>query len=187
MINFETSQLSNSLAYEDMLPLSWEVMDEGSQAINLARVAEQNEHVLHCINLLSDQITEKVDDESETESALLRLEAKVNLILEMLSKLAGDRDDIPQPVQVRVAATGIEWICMEQQPAEGDRIWIQLHIDNRVPEAVCLPAQVEAVAAASSGAVVFARFEDIGSGVQDQLEKLIFRHHRRMVAQSKLK
>lgn len=170
-----------------MLPLSWAAIEEESPAVNYHRVAEHNEHVLRCVNLLSDQIKEKVDDESEAESALVRLEAKVNLILEMLSKLVIERDDTPQPVQVKVAATGIEWFCMEQQPSVGDKIWLKLYVDNRVPEALQLAGQVETVSDRSSGAVVYAHFEAMGEGVQDQLEKLIFRNHRRMVAQSKAK
>ena len=186
-MNSETDHLSNSLVYEDALPLSWEKMVGESQTINLSRVAEHNEHVLRCVNLLSDQFKDRVDEESETESTLVRLEAKVNLVMEILSKLAAERSDTPKSVRVRVAATGIEWVCTEQPPLKGDMIWVQLHIDNRVPEAVQLAAQVVSVTDVASGVAVFARFEDMGEGVQDQLEKLIFRHHRRMVAQSKSK
>jgi hypothetical protein len=187
MINSDTSKLSDSLVYEDVLPLSWAALDDGSSAVNYSRVAEHNEHILRCVNLLSDQIKEKVDDESETEPALVRMEAKINLILEMLSKLAIEREGTPQPVQIRVAATGIEWLCTNTQPSAGDKIQIKLHIDYRVPGALQLLGQVVSLTDTPSGTAVHARFEDVGEGVQDQLEKLIFRHHRRMVAQSKAK
>lgn len=187
MKNSNTSKLSDSLVYEDMLPLSWAAMDEESSAVNCSRVAEHNEHILRCVNLLSDQIKEKVDDESETESALVRMEAKINLILEMLSKLTIEREGTPQPVQIRVAATGIEWLCMESPPSVGDKIQIKLYIDSRVPGALQMLGEVISLSDTPSGAVVHARFEDVGEAVQDQLEKLIFRHHRRMVAQSKAK
>jgi hypothetical protein len=187
MMNSETSQLSNGLVYEDLLPLSWAVMYKGTQEVNHSRITEHNEHVLRCVNLLSDQANERIDEESEVESAIVRLEAKVNLILEMLSKLAGERDAALNSIQIRVSAGGIEWACGDRQPKEGDDVWIYLHIDNRVPEAIQLAARVVSVTDADSGAVAYAKFEDMGEVVQDQLEKLIFRHHRRMVAQSKSK
>jgi hypothetical protein len=185
MINSETGPLSSCLVYEDMLPLAWLVMGEEARAINVARAAEHNEHVLRCVNLLSDKVKEKIDDESEVDSTLVRLEAKMNLILEMLSKLSVGRDDLGKSTQVRVAATGIEWICREQQPTEGDKLWIKLNIDSRVPEALQLAAQVETISDTDSGVVIYAKFDDMGEAVQDQLEKMIFRQHRRKVAHSK--
>jgi glycine cleavage system regulatory protein len=186
MKNSEANPLADSLIYEDLLPLTWTPRDEGFQAVNSSRINEHNEHVLRCVNLLGEQIKEKVDEEAETESALIRLEAKVNLILEMLSSLDRERGHIPDPIRVKLAAGGIEWLCNESPPAAGDSIWIKLYIDNRVPEAMQLPAQVLTVSPADQrSSMVCARFEEIGESVQDQMEKMIFRHHRRMVAQSK--
>jgi hypothetical protein len=187
MTNSEINPLSDSLIYEDQLPLSWETRDENSQSVSFIRVAEHNEYVIRCVNLLGDQIREKSDEDSEAESTLIRLEAKVNLILEMLSNLNRDRSDVPQAAQVRLAATGIEWSSQEQPPAEGAKIWVKLYVDSRVPEAMQLAAQVVKVSDVGHGATVYARFEEMGEAVQDQLEKMIFRHHRRMVAQAKSK
>jgi hypothetical protein len=185
MTNQDRNPLSDSLIYEDLLPLSWAVRDEQSQAINFSRVAEHNEHVLRCVNLLGEQIKEKIEDESETDSAMIRLEAKVNLLLEMVSSLGSNRGHQPDATQIRLAATGIEWNCREQPPAVGENIWIKLHIDNRIPEAMKLAARVLTVSKAEPGVTVCASFEQLGEAVQDQMEKMIFRHHRRMVAQSK--
>jgi hypothetical protein len=185
MKNSDTNPLADSLIYEDLLPLTWSSIDGEAQVVNSARVSEHNEHVLRCVNLLGEQIKEKLDEEGETESALVRLEAKVNLILEMLSSLDRARGDTPDTTQVRLAAGGLEWDCKEQPPAEGDTIWIKLNIDNRVPEAMQLAAQVLSVSVEGQQTTVCAKFEQMGEAVQDQLEKMIFRHHRRMVAQSK--
>ncbi len=181
----ETNPLSDSLTYEDLLPVSWVARKHDSQSINYARVDEHNEHVIRCVNLLGEPAKEKTDEESETESALIRLEAKVNLLLEMVTKLDRASVDLPDAAQVRLSAAGIEWGCKEQPPAEGDRIWINIYVDNRIPEAMKLAARVLTLNDAGGVTAVTARFEDMGEVVQDQLEKMIFRHHRRMVAQSK--
>ncbi len=185
MANLDTNPLADSLVYEDMLPLFWETREDGSQSLNLARVSEHNEHVMRCVNLLGEQIKEKIDEESESESALMRLDAKVNLLLEMVSNLGRNRIELPSDTLVRLASGGIEWLCKESAPALGGNIWITLHIDSRIPEALKLAASVISVSADQSGTMVVARFTEMGEAVQDQLEKMIFRNHRRMVAQSR--
>jgi hypothetical protein len=185
MKNPDINPLAGSLIYEDMLPLTWAVRDDESHAVNLTRVMEHNEHVLRCVNLLGEQIKEKSDEEVETESALIRLEAKVNLILEMLSNLDREKGNTPHATQVRVAAGGVEWLCREKPPVVGDKIWVKFHVDKRVPEPMQLAARVLTVSMTGHESMVCAVFEQMGETVQDQLEKMIFRHHRRMVAQSK--
>jgi hypothetical protein len=185
MTNSDINPFSNSLVYEDMLPLSWCVRGQGEQFLNHARVAEHNEHVMRCVNLLGEQIYDKLDEESETDSALIRLEAKINLILEMVSNLDRDSIDLPDATQVKLAAGGIEWRCQGTPPGEGDDILVSLYVDNRIPEAMKLAAKVLTVDDDGSGTVVCARFEEMGEAVTDQMEKMIFRNHRRLVAQSK--
>lgn len=185
MTNSDANPFANTLVYEDMLPLNWGIREQGAQAPNHARVAEHNEHVMRCVNLLGEQIIDKVDEESETDSALIRLEAKVNLILEMVSNLDRNSTNLPDVTQVKLAAGGIEWRCQGVLPGEGDDIWVTIYVDNRIPEAMKLAARVLTVVADGSEAVVCARFEEMGEAVQDQMEKMIFRNHRRMVAQSK--
>ena len=182
MTNSDGNPLAGSLVYEDLLPLSWSVRKDGA---NYVRVAEHNEHVVRCVNLLGEQIKDRMDDESEAESALARVEAKVNLLLEMVSRLDRQKNDIPDAIQVRLAAGGVEWKSDAQAPAAGDKIWVNLYIDSRIPEAMQLAANVVSVSADGETATVCARFEEMGEVVQDQLEKMIFRYHRRMVAQSR--
>ncbi len=185
MINSDTNPLADSLVYEDMLPLFWSARVDGSPPVNLARVSEHNEHVMRCVNLLGEQIKEKIDEVSETESALMRLDAKVNLLLEMVSNLSRDRIDLPEVNKVRLASGGMEWWCQKNTPAAGDNIWVTLHIDSRIPESLKLAARVISVSADEFGSRVAVRFEEVGEVVQDQLEKMIFRNHRRKVAQSR--
>ncbi len=182
MTNSDINPLADTLVYEDMLPLSWGSRECG---VNYMRVAEHNEHVVRCVNLLGEQIKEKMDDEYEAESVLARVEAKLNLLLDMVSRLDRQGSDIPEAVQVRLASAGIEWKGKGQAPAVGDNIWVNLYIDSRIPEAMELAARVVSVSMDGETLTVCARFEEMGEVVQDQLEKMIFRYHRRMVAQSR--
>lgn len=186
MGNSDINPFESSLAYIDRLPVSWNPRDEALIDSNYTRIDEHNEQVLRCVNLLGEQLKEKTEDDSETDSALMRLEAKVNLLLELVSKLDQRISQIPNLTEVRLAATGIEWLCHDTKPAVGDEIWVNLYLDNRIPDAMKIAAKVITVSEDTKGIVVTALFESMGGTAQDQMEKMIFRHHRRMIAQSKL-
>ncbi len=185
MDNSDINQLEGSLSYVDTLPLSWDSRGDAFPESNYTRISEHNEHVLRCVNLLGEQLKEKIEDESETDQALLRLEAKVNLLLDLVSNLEQRARQVPSLTEIRLAATGVEWLCRESAPAPGESIWVNIYLDNRVPEAMKIAAKVLAVTEEAKGRVVSAMFESMGGTVQDQMEKMIFRHHRRMIAQAK--
>ena len=185
MDNLETNPLADSLIYVDSLPVSWTPRDDALPENGYSRISEHNEQVLRCANLLGEQVREKIDEVSETDSALMRLEAKVNLLLELVSKLDQRTNQIPSLTEVSLTAGGIEWKYQNTPPGIGESIWINLYLDNRIPEAMKIPARVLTVCEEERGASICARFENMGDVVQDQMEKMIFRHHRRTVAQSR--
>lgn len=185
MGNSDINPLEGNLSYVDNLPVSWDPRDDAPLQGNYTRTAEHNEHVLRCVNLLGEQLKDKTEDESEVDSALLRLEAKVNLLLELVSKLDMRTRQIPGLTEVRLAASGIEWLCQDVPPHVGDTIWVNIFLDNRIPEAMKIAAKVLQVNQEAKGVIVRAMFESMGGTAQDQMEKMIFRHHRRMIAQSK--
>ncbi len=179
----ETNPLADSLVYTAILPLSWLPRKDECQDSEYARIAEHNEHILRCANLLGEQFIEMIDEEAD--STLVRLEAKVNLLLELVSKLDQRMSQIPGADEVKVASGGIEWKCNDTPPTVGSSIWINLYLDTRIPEAMKIPAKVIAVSEEPGGTTVGARYECLGEMVQELMEKMIFRHHRRMVAQSR--
>jgi hypothetical protein len=185
MDNLDINSLDGSLAYADTLPVFWSPRDDTSPESNYTRISEHNEHVLRCVNLLGEQLKDKIEDESETDQALMRLEAKVNLLLDLVSNLDQRIRQVPNLTQTRLSAAGIEWRCQESAPSVGDSIWVDIYLDNRIPEAMKIAAKVLAVTVEEEGAVVSAMFESMEGGAKDQMEKMIFRHHRRMIAQSK--
>ncbi len=185
MDNLDTNPLEGGLAYVDTLPVSWDPRDDTSSESNYTRISEHNEHVLRCVNLLGEQLKDKIEDESETDQLLQRLEAKVNLLLDLISNLDQRIRQVPHLTEVKLAAAGIEWICQESAPGVGDNIWVNIYLDNRIPEAMKIDAKVLAVTEEARGRVVSAMFESMEGTAKDQMEKMIFRHHRRMIAQSK--
>lgn len=179
----DTNPLADSLVYMASLPVSWSPRDEKCPDSEYIRIAEHNEHVLRCVNLLGEQLIEKIDE--ETDSAIVRLEAKVNLLLELVSKLDQRINLIPEAEEVRLTSGGIEWKSNDSPPTVGSTVWINLYIDNRIPEAMKIPAMVLTVHEELHGFTAGAKYELLGEVVQELMEKMIFRHHRRMIAQSR--
>lgn len=180
----ESSPLEGVLVYEDSLPVVWELRSETETEWELARASEQNEHLLRFANLLGEQHRERSDEESEGDNRLSRIESKVDLLVDLFSRLLEQNASTMQAGPVRLSGAGIEWFS-STAPDPSALIWVQLQLDRRLPGALRLPARVLEVTAEGSEKRITAAFQALGEGVQDQLEKIIFRHHRRQVAQSR--
>ncbi len=180
----ESHPLEGVLVYEDSLPVAWEARPETETEWELARASEQNEHLLRFANLLGEQHRERTDEESEWDSRLSRIESKVDLLVDLFSRLLEQNASAMQAGPVRLSGAGIEWQS-PVAPESGANIWVQLQLDRRLPGTLRLPAKVLEVVEVDNEQRITAGFQALGEGVQDQLEKIIFRHHRRQVAQSR--
>ncbi len=181
----ENHPLEGVLVYEDSLPVAWEARPKGEEKWELTKAAEQNGRLLRYANLLGEQHRERQDDETEADSRLSRIESKVDLLLDLFSHLLEQRGAELQVAQVRLSGAGIEWLCAGAAPGGDASIWVKLLLERRLPGVLRIPAKVLAVTEEGAGFRVTAEFQSMGEGVQDLLEKLIFRHHRRQVAQSR--
>jgi hypothetical protein len=86
---------------------------------------------------------------------------------------------------VRLSGQWAEWADPDP-PAPGDALLLALYLNPIVPDAVALPARVERVAEEPGGeARVRASFGAMPAPLRNALEKLIFRHHRRQVAEQR--
>ncbi len=178
----EESPLSNTLIYASQLPVSWSRRQQGE----LLATADNNIKLLHCVNLLGEQSHTMQDDEMELDSALMRVEAKLDMVLGLLSTMLQKELNTPAASGIRLTAEGLEWVCMEVPPALDDNILISLYLDPRLPVALQLAARVVSVdGGTGNDCVVVCRFTEMEEGVQHLLEKMIFRHHRRQVAMSR--
>jgi hypothetical protein len=140
---------------------------------------QANEDVLRAI-LSLDEIhrNELHEQDPALAQELVRLESKVDLVLELVGQLLVRQLVMPEAAALRVFAGRVEWETAAA-PETGKPVLIELFICNRIPRPLWLPATM--MASPKPGWVA-ARFGDLGESVQDQLEKLIFRHHRRRVA-----
>lgn len=162
------------LLLEDRLPLHWRVAVTPDAAPQLQL---SNEETLRVILSLDEHHVEAGDENPEFAHEVQRLESKINLILELVSQLLARQLQLPEELPVRLSAHEIEWETATA-PAAGSPVVIEAYVCPRYPRPLFLPATVQGVAAGRARAVL----DDLGEPVQELLEKLIFRHHRRQIA-----
>ncbi len=177
--------LAEGLSFEASLPFAWRVLDAVPDAAHLAYWNEYNEAALRSMAAL-DEYTNQPPEEYATQGHdLARLEFKVNLMLDLIGQLLAQQMLLPETVWLKVGSRGIEWTST-QVPAAGEPLLLQLYLTPSYPRPLELPATVVKCDTLTVGARCTAVFVGCSEIVQDWLEKLIFRHHRRRVAHTRV-
>lgn len=172
-----TDAFGSGLVLAEPLPLRWHVCESSCAAPHLQL---SNEEILRVILSLDEHHVEANDENPEMALELQRLESKINLVLELVSQVLVRQLQLPDAIPVRLAAHELEWETTTP-PAIGSWLQLELFVCTRYPRPLVLSARVKDVAAGR----VRAEFDGLGESVQDLLERLIFRHHRRSIAASR--
>ena len=167
------------LALEDRLPLSWTVCDTS----NLGSLQLANQDTLRIILALEEHIPE-AEERGANAPELARIDFKLNLVLDLVSKLLERHLVLPAPRLTRLTPEVVEWVA-DDGPSAGSNVEVQLFLCNRYPRAIVLPGRVTGTSTGADGLRTSVSFEGLGDTVKEELEKLIFRRHRRLVAQAR--
>jgi len=180
------SILGDGLIFEDFLPLSWTpgVLPQG---VVLGRLNTDNQQLLGAEASLDEvRVHEALKDESPALlHELQRLEFKLNVLLRLTAELAKRTSHLPAPQHVRLSSGGLTWIGTGV-PAAGETGVLDLYINATLPQPLRLPATVFGTPDHAPAEAVQLQFAGLSEPVVDLIEKLIFRHHRRLVAGARL-
>lgn len=178
--------LGTAVIYSDILPFEWgsthDLNEEG-----IARLNFENDECLRHLLLLDDYLQEG-GDEDEVYPGLARIELKVNLLLDLMGQLLARQTLFPPKKSVRIAGTGIEWIDQsinDDFPILNQLGVIKIYLNSSYPRCLKLPCKIASYSVESEGNKLVGTFEHINQGVRSQLEKWIFRRHRRVIAQER--
>lgn len=174
--------LRAGLVWEDRLPWRWILLQASPDDALLARADAANEALLRTLAVLEEAgrpVEEPAADVPAQE--LLRLEHKLDILLELVTDILRRELDLPAPRPVRLTAAGAEWEAPPQGPPGG---WgrLELFPSPRLPRALSLYATVLSDAPAGRLRV---RFQGLGAATREALERHIFRQHRRAVARAR--
>ena len=145
----------------------------------VAALTERNVRTLQvCATIEEQGPVEKSEDKALNSADLLRLEVKMNLVLELMGQLLAAQQQRPRPVSMRFNALGAIWRT-STPPRVGDQGLLDIYLRECLAQPLTLIANVTHV---SADGVVRVAFTPPGEATADLIEKLAFRRHRRHVA-----
>ncbi len=176
----DTIVLYEELAYQDVLPILWRALPGAVDAALAANYAERNVRVLQACAAIEEHRSSEATDEPSPE--LQRLEFKLNLLIDLVGQLMVANRPRPTPVPIRFNALGAVWRTSPPLPEAGGQGIAEIHLRDFLAEPLRLIGRITSV---TPDGQVKARFAPPGEAVADLIEKLIFRRHRRQIAESR--
>jgi Atypical PilZ domain, cyclic di-GMP receptor len=179
------SFLGDGLIFEESLPLAW-TPGPLAEGLTLARLNADNHQLLGAESSLDDvRVHEALKDESPAlVHELQRLEYKMNILLRLTADLALRHNALPPPQRVRLSSVALEWFG-EQTLAAGSSGLLAVYINPALPQSMKIPCVVAGERMQDNLRATQLRFSGLSDAVVELLDKLIFRHHRRLVAGAK--
>ncbi|HEX4242975.1 MAG TPA: PilZ domain-containing protein [Steroidobacteraceae bacterium] len=174
--------LGDGLIYEEALPVVW-TPGPLAEGIALVRLNHDNHQLLGAESSLDEvRVQDALKDESPALiHELQRLEYKVNILLRLTAEISLRNSGLPAPQPVRLTPQAMEWRAANT-PAVGTTGQVAVYVNTALPQPVRIPATVVGERTEEGARVAQLRFSGLTDAVVEQMEKLIFRHHRRLVA-----
>jgi hypothetical protein len=170
------------LIFEEARPVAW-TAGPLPLGLALARLNTDNYQLLGAESTMDDvRVHEALKDESPALlHELQRLEFKLNILLRLTVELALRNSALPPPRRLRLTSGAVEWFG-EDAPAVGSTGLLQVYINPALPQPVTIPCTVVSERFQEQVRAAQLRYSGLSEAVVEQLERLIFRHHRRLVA-----
>lgn len=180
----DTVVLYEELAFQALLPVQWRPMPNPTDREAAAAFSDRNVRVLQSWDAMEEHgPTEKADENSPAAADFLRLELKVNLLLDLVGQILAANRPRPPAVPVRFNALGAVWHNHSGAlPEAGAQGVAEIYLHDALAEPLRLPGRVTNV---TPDGHIKVRFLPVGEAVADLIEKLAFRRHRRQIAGSR--
>ncbi len=176
----DTVILHQELAYAEVLPVAFRPLAGPLDPVHAASLADRNlRTLLACAALEEHGQHEKPAEDSPHAADIVRIDLKVNLLLDMVGALLAASQSRPTAVPARFNPHGIVWESADAPPQAGAIGLVEIHLKDCLVQPLSL---VGTVAEGPAERHVHVRFEPIQDQVADQFERLVFRRHRRQVA-----
>jgi hypothetical protein len=186
----QIDSLGGVLSYQDVLPLRWSRRDP-RRAPDDAFAASRNAELLQYSAIMDDRTAQRPADEADEHTCEFQvLEAKLNLLLGLVTQLLSHHVELPEKRPVRLSSRwlewaeepGSEWPLDARLPAVGEHLTIELFVRPELPYPLVLDAEVQHLQEHEHGTLVRTLLTIGTQELQDFLDRLIFQHHRKSVA-----
>ena len=178
----QAQSLSDGINFKVTTPVDWESIESFPVDLAQSQTASANLRLLSALNVLEDVPPEHEKSQQSSHESI-HLDAKLDLILGMLGELLHQQAKIPDAALVTVSAHTLSLAGLNDAslPETGASLRVRLFLDTRYPQALVLYGTVSSRTAAGFSLKIC----NLGDLVQEQLDKLIFRQHRRAIASSR--
>lgn len=173
---------SEGPGYRDRLPLRWLPLPALPAGLEAERLAETNARLLAAVAMLEEHPNKPkpADEPSATDLELQRIHLKLNLLLELFSGFLLAQSPQPPAVPLRLSWRGVSWEVAEA-PEPGASGLVEIHLSRLLVQPLRWPARI---VAGPAGTAV-AEFCPLPDFCQEALERHVFQHHRREVAEAR--
>lgn len=176
----DTVILFEELAYQDILPVAWRPLGDQIDPDLATSYTASNVRVLQACTALQEQGQMEKSEENNPHAAdFLRIEMKINLLLDVVGRILSANQPRPPAVAIRFNALGATFQGSAPLPRPGAQGSVDIYLRECVVEPLRLIGRVANVSPAGE---IKVRFLPPGEAASDLLEKLAFRRHRRQVA-----
>lgn len=174
------NEFEQRVSVEEMLhvaiePLAWPMPQ--AQALALA---ERNGNALAAIAALEERRVEATDDDNPLMLEMRRMDAKLTALVDIVNRLLVPADALPPQRLLRFNARGA--VLDAEMALPGDTILLSLRFDHCRSLPLELPARRETQ---DDVGRTFVSFVAVNDAQSDAIERLVFRHHRRKVAEAR--
>jgi hypothetical protein len=174
----DTVVLYDQLAYHDVLPVQWLALPSAPDRFELIGIEEANLLLLHaCVAVEEHPARDRSEELGPLAGELARLDFKLNLVMQLLSKLI-TREKMPPATGINFNGVGASWTCIGKPPRVGAHGLLRVQLRSSLPQPLELPAEVVGV----DGSTAKVKFPDISEALVEQIQKLAFLRHRRQIA-----
>jgi len=172
---FEQRVSVEELLHVAVEPLAWPM----PQALALS-LAERNANTLAAIAALEERRVDVADDDNPLIQEIRRMDAKLTALVDIVNRLLVPAGTLPPQRLVRFNARGAV-LPADLAPA-GETILLSLRFDHCRSLPLELPARREKQ---FDDGRAFVTFGTVNDALSDAIERLVFRHHRRKVAEAR--
>jgi hypothetical protein len=173
-------EFADRVSYDGLLHAACEIAVE-PEPREMALLNERNANLLTTVASLSERRADTVEEDSLLTQELARMDAKLNAVIELVNRMALPSAALPARIALRFNALAAE-LPRKNLPDPGKRVLLRIHFDACRALPLELTGQVVHTPDRDVGLIAF---EGLSEAVRDAIEKLVFRHHRRQVAEAR--
>lgn len=163
-------RLDESICLESRMPLRWNARQEPASDMELQGINQANSSLFQALAVIDESALPDLQDHGALGQELMRLDAKLNLILSMVGQLLSQQSDLPPPSELVLTASSLRLPGMEVPDGAG-LAEVYLH------PGIAMPLVLPVTFTGGSGLI-----HGLAADVQNALERYLFRQHRRAVA-----